>query len=222
MTTTDAVLFQLPGQAREDKGLIDETVAELNAIVDRGGLATMRQLARIVLDRMFRDDADAFLRDEDSHASYRALLRHPDLRVSRTGLWYAVAIDKASQALGADGERLTAAHLKRLVHIANAEDRAALAAQAVRGGWNVETLEAAIAKRTPPRPVDAPRLGRPPQPLPVKRLAKVERALAALGAETAGAAELDAEAAQALLARAEAAQQALASWVAALRSRVAG
>ena len=222
MTARDASPIHLPGQAQEDIGLIAETVEELNSIVDWGGLTTMRELARVVLDKMFRDDADTFLDAEGGHASYRALLRHPDLRVSKSGLWYAVAIDKALHQLGAVGEQLTSAQLKRLVHIADAGERLALASQAVSAGWTVEMLEGVIASREPTRPAEAPRLGRPPQPIPVKRLAKVERAVSDLQTEAPSATELDGETARKLLERAEAAQQALATWVEALRSRVAG
>jgi hypothetical protein len=221
MPTAETTLVHLPGQAQEDAGLIDETVAALNTIVERGGLATMRELARVVLDKMFRDDSDQFLHAEQSHASYRALLRHPDLRVSKSGLWYAVAVHRALQRLGSAGAQLSTSHLKRLVHVADDGARATLAAEAAGQGWSVEELEVAIAAREAPRPADAPRLGRPPLPLPVKRLAKVERAVVAL-AQEAGAAELDAEAARELLGRAEAAQRALAAWVEGLRARAGG
>ena len=109
-----------------------------------------------------------------------------------------------------------------LVHIADAGERLALASQAVSAGWTVEMLEGVIASREPTRPAEAPRLGRPPQPIPVNRLAKVEQAVSDLQTEAPSATELDGETARKLLERAEAAQQALATWVEALRSRVAG
>ena len=222
MTDIKQPLAKLPGQTREDAGLIDETVAELNAAVDRGGLTTMRELARIVLDKMFRDDAGAFLRAEDSHASYLGLVRHPNLRVSRTGIWYAIAIDALLREFGGVGDRLTLTHLKRLVHVPDAALRQNLAERAGTEHWSVMMLEAEIERSQPARPADAPRIGRPPMPPQVKRFAKVERAVQSLREGALDDMELDEASVRELLGRADAAQQELAVWVQALRSRVDG
>lgn len=217
-TTTH--LAPLPGQTSADPGLIDETVAELNAAVDRGGLATMRELARIVLDKMFRDDAASFLAADGTHASYLALVQHPDLRISKTGLWYAVAVDSFLRTHGEAAAGLTLTHLKRLVHVPDPARQQELVARALADSWTVATLESAIAQGEPDRPADAPRLGRPPLPPQVKRFAKVERAVRTLSDAAPDESDLDDETAQELLSRAEAAQQALNGWIDVLRARL--
>ena len=222
MIDTEQPLAKLPGQANEDAGLIDETVTELNAAVDRGGLTTMRELARIVLDKMFRDDAGAFLLSEGSHASYLALARHPDLRVSKTGIWYAIAIDALLRELGDVDDRLTLTHLKRLVHVPDPTRRRDLAAQVDTEGWSGMALEAEIARSQPARSANAPRIGRPPLPPQVKRFTKVERAVQTLREAAPDDVDLDKTVARELLDRGEAAQQALAQWIQTLRSRVDG
>ena len=86
--------------------------------------------------------------------------------------------------------------------------------------WSVEALEAEIARSLPTRPADAPRVGRPPLPLQVKRFAKVEPALQTQRDDAEGDGELDAETTRELLGRAEIAQAALVAWIGELRLRL--
>ena len=210
----------LPGQTSVDAGLIDETVADINAAMDRGGLATMRVVAAILLDKMFRDEAGRFFDHADSHVSYQALAQHPNLNASKSALWYAVAIEDNFRVLGAAAAGLGLSHHKRLAHVSALETRRALAELVVRDALSVVALEQLIAQTQPVRPADAPRLGRPPQPAPVKRFHQVDRAIASLQSESLGAIGVDTAAE--LLARAEASQLALTTWIEALRQRVDG
>nr|MBC8423214.1 hypothetical protein [bacterium] len=150
----------LPGQTDADPGLIEEALADINAAHDRGGLATMRAIATILLDKMFRDDARAFLETAHAHASFLALAGHPGLAVSKSALWYSVVIEDNFRLFGDLGDELTVSHHKRLSHVPDEDARVALARQVVERRWTVADLEAAIAAARPPRPADAP-AGRP-------------------------------------------------------------
>ncbi len=218
-TTHDAAtLALLPGQLAIDEGLVDETVADINAAFDRGGLTTLRALATIVLDKMFRDEAGRFLSDSEHHLSYIALAQHPALAVSKSALWYAVAIEGNIRALGPESEQLSVSHHRRLVHVRAIVARRALAAQVLEQGLSVVALERLIAAGEPSRPPDAPRLGRPPQPEPLKRFRQVDRAIAALKPDAVGA--LTPDVAAELLAQGEATQRTLTAWLDALRGQV--
>mgnify|MGYP007066216988 CR=1 FL=1 len=217
-THGEAVQALLPGQLAIDEGLVDETVADLNAAFDRGGLATIRALAIIVLDKMFRDEADRFLSDSEHHLSYIAVAQHPALAVSKSALWYAVAIESNLRVLGPESEKLSVSHHRRLVHVSAIAERRELAAQVLEQGLSVVKLEQLIAAREPRRPPDAPRLGRPPQPEPVKRFRQVDRAIALLKPDAA--VTLAPDVAADLLAQGEVTQRALTAWLDALRGQV--
>ena len=132
-----AMARALPGQTDADPGLIEEALADINAAHDRGGLATMRAIATILLDKMFRDDARAFLETAHAHASFLALAGHPGLAVSKSALWYSVVIEDNFRLFGDLGDELTVSHHKRLSHVPEEDARVALARQVVERRWTV-------------------------------------------------------------------------------------
>lgn len=70
---------------------------------------------------------------QTAHASYLALAAHPELKVSKSALWYAVAGEDNVRLLGDAGGCLGVSHHKRLVHVADPATRTALAGQAIDG-----------------------------------------------------------------------------------------
>ena len=209
-----ALSMPLPGQAVEDATLIGDVVAAVNYAYETGGLQTMRQVGRIVLERMFDGDIGRFHDAEKGHASFRALAKHPDLRVSASNLWYAVAIEDNFRLLGGAADGLGASHHRRLVHVRDVAARAELAQQVVDQHLTVEELEEAIQSLKKPV-ADGGKRGRPPLAPAVKQFSALQRSTSGLAKVNPGMLDgIDAGKAAEMFVTAQALQVSLTEWLA--------
>lgn len=214
------VAAQLPGQATEDAALVSQVVVEVNTAYETGGLQTMRQIGKIVLERMFGGDVGRFHEAEKSHVSFRALAKHPDLHVSASNLWYSIAIEDNFRLLGDAAQQLGASQHRRLVHVADEAARVELAHRTIDEGLTIERLEAEIIAARKPALGEAKR-GRPALPTTVKQFGLFKRTVADLGNVVATDLQgLDAPKATAMLEEARALQTTLAVWLGQLQAEL--
>ncbi len=211
--TALTVTAQLPGQATADVALVSQVVTAVNAAYEAGGLQTMRDIGKIVLERMFGGDIGRFHSVEKNHASYRALAGHPDLRVSASNLWYSVAIEDNFRLLGAAAEQLSASQHRRLVHVRDEFARIELARRTIEECLTIEKLEAEISASRQPAEGQAKR-GRPALPTIVKQFGAFRRTVGGLSqVGTEQLQSLDADAAAEMLREARVLQSSLTAWL---------
>ena len=210
----------LPGEVREDATLIETTIAAVNSAYIGGGLQTMRSVGQIVLDGMFDGDVDKFRSTEKHHVSYRALGKHPDIRVSSSGLWYAVAIVDNCRVLGASAELIDVSKHRKLVHLGNKAQRVELARRTINEKMTVKALEAEIRAISPPAE-GSPKRGRPAMAPAVRQWQAVKRAVSELAEPSEESLEgADTQQRAAMLIEAEALQGAITAWLGQLRVAV--
>ena len=182
--TSDSSASYLSTLTKHDRALVDDAVAEINLAQKLGNLETARRIGKIVVERFFGDDVDAFHSGHRKNVTYRALAEHEDLEPSYSSLWYAVAVYDHFQKIDEKiASALTLAHHRVLAHVRDPEVRAKLANSAVKEKLTAEQLQTNIRDSEPEPEADAPKRGRPRLPEVVKGLAKAEKALAPLVAE---------------------------------------
>lgn len=170
------VIGSLPGETGVDPRLLDDLVAAIRAASHDGGLEGALAVADVVLSRLFRGDLEAFRRSSRTHETFRALQAHPDLGMSRSALWYALAVREQITALPpAVALALPLAHHKVLLTVDGTVEKVALAERAVRENLSRRDLERIVRNQTPASVVR--KAGRPPLPAFVKGLRRVDQAV---------------------------------------------
>ncbi len=107
---------------KEPADRIGDAIRTINQITRSCVLDTALAIGRFALDEFFGGDPDAFRNRGRSDISFRALARHPDLRVSWTYLWYAVAITVQFEYVPEDiAYQLPLSHHKALVRLRDPE-----------------------------------------------------------------------------------------------------
>jgi hypothetical protein len=168
----------LPGESTNDSNLIDSTVAAINAIWRQGGVETARKVGELIVQRFFDGSLEYAHSRKRTHASYQALGDHPSLAIAASNLWYCVAVFEHYGVLPVDvAGALTVGHHRLLAHVADPEQKARLAAQAVQSARTVDELKVAIAAGKVAEP-GAKKRGRPPLPAVVKATEPVNKAMA--------------------------------------------
>jgi hypothetical protein len=209
----------LPGEASADSTLVESTVAAINAIWRQGGVETARKVGELIVQRFFDGSLEYAHSRKRTHASYQALGDHPSLAIAASNLWYCVAVFEHYGVLPVDvAGALTVGHHRLLAHVADPEQKARLAAQAVQSALTVDELKVAIAAGKVAEP-GAKKRGRPSLPAVVKATEPVNKAMAMMklwNADKVAALAADERAYALDLAR-EAARE-LAAWVALLEA----
>ncbi len=143
----------LPGQAAEDAALVESVAVKVRTAYVGGGLTTLLNVGKIVLDAMFSGSVDAFHAAEHRHMSYRALAKRDDIGISASSLWYAVALHENVRLLGRDdAHSIPTSHQRLLVHVHDLDARKQLARRTIAEHLTVKELTALI----PPRQVVQP------------------------------------------------------------------
>jgi hypothetical protein len=170
------IIGHLPGEADEDEELLAELLDELDTLSRGSGIDAALAIAACVLDRLFKGDLVAFRERSRTHQTFRALQNHDRLPLSRTALWYALAVREQYEQLPRDlAETLPLSHHKALLRVDSPAEKVALARRAQREGLSRRDLDRLVRTRAPKEVVRGP--GRPPIPAVVKGLRKVAGAI---------------------------------------------
>lgn len=135
------------GSGHIDQSLVERAVCDLNHIYMTKALQTACLIGEYVIDRFFGGDVEAFRKGSCEHASFRALSKHQDLRVSPTYLWTAVAVVGQLRDLPEDlAQCLTLSHHRLLLPLKDASVKVALARMAVKQRLSKRELEREIGR----------------------------------------------------------------------------
>lgn len=167
----------LVGRDTLDEALVDRVVEEIAEVHMRMGLVYHLTLGRLLMDRFFGGNTQAYDACSKRHASFRALARREDLPVSHVSLYNAIAVYRQYADLPKNcRDRLPMAHHKALLPLKDNASRAALASRAAEEAMTVVELRRLVAGR---RELEksTERRGRPRMLAMQKTLRWVERTL---------------------------------------------
>jgi len=161
------------GRDRVEGELLDRAVEHINALHRDKTRELVTALGEYIL-RTFFGGEPGNLRAAGRHATWRALARRDDLKVSHSQLWYSAAI-VAQMRLLPEGvaETLPVSHHRRLVAVTDPAVKARLAFKAVTEAMTVKQLETAIAMERTKNGTS--RAGRPAIPTHLKALRRLPR-----------------------------------------------
>jgi hypothetical protein len=130
-----------------DDDVVEDLVRFCNARIARGARDAWIAVADRLVERLWGGDLDAALAPTaESHVTWRALLGHPDLRLSRTRLSRCRGLLRLRRELPPQVFRgLQVAHLYALLPLPDATTRRALAEQALKECWTCAALKEAVA-----------------------------------------------------------------------------
>jgi hypothetical protein len=162
-----------PNPRDVDSKYMDRLVEVLNDLALGEGLATSQRVARFLLEELFDGDIDLYRSRGTSAPVFRALIRHPNLKVSGSFIYYAMAVYEQSRHLPAEvASRLCLAHHRVLLPVKDPREKVRLARMALRRHLSKRALEQE-ARGTCSRP----HRGRPRTPDFVKGAHAVRRGL---------------------------------------------
>jgi hypothetical protein len=143
-----------PSENAPDESVLDALVGFCNDRVHGSARDAWVAIAERVVDTLWDGDLDAALeKSADAHATWRALLGHPKLRIDRSMLSRCRGLLALRRELPpAVFERLRVTQLFILVPIDDTTARRALATRAAASGWNAERLRSEAAPLTGVRP----------------------------------------------------------------------
>lgn len=125
--------------------VVDRVVRELNALCKKATFDFATSVGRLIVDRFYGGDLDAWRNRGPKVVSFRMLARHPDLPMSPAALYRSVAIYELSRSLPAGHcVRLSTSHLRLVLPLARA-DQLRLLAEADAQGWSVSRLRERVA-----------------------------------------------------------------------------
>jgi hypothetical protein len=165
-------------------------VERLSGVRRGASLGFALDVGRIVVDTLYAGDVSRWRARRRKDTALRALSRRPDLPLSASALYRALALYELSQRDGREGwPELGVSHLRAVLGLP-APTQSALLAAAARERWTVARLEQeAAARRSPARP----RGGRKPMApyiRSIRRIVQLTSPAALEGLERCG--ELDA------------------------------
>jgi len=179
------VIGSLPGETTVDQDLLAGVLQEVAVATARPGLEGALAIAEAVLDRLFGGDVRSFRATSRSHETFRALQTHPDLGMSKSALWYALAVHEQLGVLPRPlAMALPLSHHKVLLTVEGTAEKLALARRAHRENLSRRDLER-IVRKAPATVVRGP--GRPPMPAVVKGLRLLQQALSLATSEPVSA-----------------------------------
>jgi hypothetical protein len=150
--------------------LVSQVVHELNELHRGLALDAALKMGRLVVLRFYAGDLSSWRRQGTKELSFRRLAAHPDLRVSPTGLYRAVALYELTQRLGVPSfKNIGVTHLRLVLGLPDGTQRQLLA-DAERMRWSTEKLETEAARL---RGMLAARRGRPAEKPVLKVIRRV-------------------------------------------------
>lgn len=165
----------LPGQANEDKKLIDAAVKEVNRLYLVSQVKSAFEIGEYLVVTFFGGDAERS-KSEDS-VSFRALAkRKEDLAVSHSWLWAAARVYANRDQIPEDiRHQLSFSHHRALLPLSDdPKATASLAKKAVKEGLTKVQLDELVAEHRATGDGD-PR-GRPPEPTFITSLKRLNKA----------------------------------------------
>ena len=181
----------LPGEVAVDEALIVEAVQEINRIHRAKGLEAARAIGEFLLATFFDGDIANAKSKQKKHLSFRALAARDDLNVSKTDLWYSVAILDQLRHLPTNiGDALPESHHRLLTAIKDVKIKAKLATEAVDQHLGKRELQKRIAQEQKAEPPKATKPGRPSLPSWAKGVGQIMATIEAAAADDLSAADV--------------------------------
>lgn len=151
-------------------------VAEVNRLQRLGNLRTARAIGDYLIRVFFENDASR-IHDRRRHPlSFRALAKHPELEVSASYLFIAVAVSEQAGLLPKDVvEVLPFRSQRHLLAVKDPVAKAELAREAVMAGWSSRAMQDRVEERLRKVPAHR-RSGRPRIPDFVRALRLMKEA----------------------------------------------
>jgi hypothetical protein len=155
--SVDHAAHTAPSENAPDESVLDALVGFCNDRVHGSARDAWVAIAERVVDTLWDGDVDAALeKSADAHATWRALLGHPKLRIDRSMLSRCRGLLALRRELPSSTfEGLRIKHLFVLLAVPDAEARWALAHRAFREGWSVERLRVEAGPYTGYKPTPA-------------------------------------------------------------------
>jgi hypothetical protein len=146
---------------------IDAVVERLKGICRSTSVELCLKVGKLVIDGLYRGDAEQWRKRGIKDLSFRKLAARPDLPMSASVLYRCVATYEMYLRIPeiSGWKQLHATHLRAVLHLDHGSQRALLQ-KAHRNNWSVKRLEAEIATHGSPRS----RKGRPPMPALMRTL----------------------------------------------------
>lgn len=127
------------------EALVGRVVRELDILCRKATFDLAAAVGRLIIDRFYAGDLEAWRSRGPKGVSFRMLARHPDLPMSPATLYRSVAIYALSLSLpGGHCGRLSTSHLGVVLPLARSEQLHFLA-EAEAQGWSVEELRERVA-----------------------------------------------------------------------------
>src|SRR5688572_22963184 len=93
------MIGSLPGESTLDADLLATVLSDIAAASAVPGLEGALATAAAVLDHLFGGEMRAFRATSRGHETFRALQGHPALGLSKSALWYALAVHEQMDVL---------------------------------------------------------------------------------------------------------------------------
>lgn len=156
---------------------VSAVVAEVNRLHREGGVQTAKAIGRFLITSCFGGDASC-IHDKARHPnSFRDLAKREDLTVSKSFLFYAVAVTEQSESLKSDVvDALSFTSQRVLLAARTADEKLDLARKTIDLGWSTRELQYEVksSARGERPPSNA---GRPKTPTFVQALRYLEKAV---------------------------------------------
>ncbi|MBW2257344.1 MAG: hypothetical protein JRI25_22490 [Deltaproteobacteria bacterium] len=165
----------LPGEIEVDPPLLEELLEELELHSRGQGLQTALAIADCVLGRLFKRDSGLLSSRSRNHETFKALQNDSSLPISKSSLWYALAVKHQYQQLPRSfSERLSLAQHKVLLRVKSVNLKVDLARRAIQEELSKRDLERLVRRRC--REDEVRGRGRPPLPAVVKGMRQLVKA----------------------------------------------
>lgn len=165
----------LPGEIEVDSRLLEDLMGELELLSRGQGLHTALAIADCVLRRLFKRDAGLLTSRSRNHETFKALQNDPALPISKSSLWYALAVKHQYEQLpSALADGLSLAQHKVLLRVKSVSLKVELARRALREDLSKRDLERLVRIRC--REDEVRGRGRPPLPAVVKGMRQLDKA----------------------------------------------
>ena len=158
---------------------ISEVVASIRAAQAKHGFALIQDIGRLIVEKFYGGDIGVLRDRGPKDASLRQLADHPDLPMSASGLYRAVATYDLIERQGgvAVWKHLGPSHVRAVLPVSD-KDQRRLLGFAEKHSWTVKKLEEKVRKireDAKAAETDVKKRGRPPLPRFVKSLNALER-----------------------------------------------